>query len=52
MIPNGGRGVKLFEVLNLGLFKCNDLDEGFLFVIFKPILGVCEGLGNGGTCFF
>ena len=50
-IPNSGRSVKFFEVLNLGLFKCNDLNKGFLFDIFKPFLGIIEGLGQRGTGF-
>ena len=39
-IPNDGRRVVIFEVTNLGLFKCNDLAEGFFLLKTKPFLAV------------
>ena len=50
--PDNGRRVEFFDVFNVRLFKCKDLNKGFLFDIFKPILGIIEGLGQGGTGFF
>ena len=50
-IPNDGRRVEIFEALNLGLFKCNDLAEGFFLLETEPFLAVCKELGHGGTGF-
>ena len=40
-IPDNGRRVEIFEVTNLGLFKCNDLAEGFFFLEAEPFLAIC-----------
>ena len=39
-ITNNGRRVDIFEALTLGLFKCNDLAEGFFVLKTKPFLAV------------
>ena len=49
--PNNRRRVEIFEALNLGLFMCNDLAEGFFLLKTKPFLAVCKELGHGGTGF-
>ena len=46
-IPNNGRRVEIFKALNLGLFKCNDLAEGFFLLKTKLFLAVCKELGHG-----